>query len=102
MIISSGDCLSFSAKNTSKPIAFGLVEFTFSIIFAKIDLFQGNCPNFSRLFSSISIMTTSEDPFFNGKVFWYRSKLKKEIALTKLGFKVFNPIKKNNRIKNIM
>ena len=44
-------------KKTSKPIALGFVESTFSIIFANIDLFQGNCPNFLKLFSSISMNT---------------------------------------------
>ena len=94
--------MSFSLKKISKPIAFGLAVLIFSIIFAKIDLFQGNWPNFSKLFSLISTITTSEDSFFSGIIFWYKSKLKKEIALTKLGFAVFNPIKKNNRIKNVI
>ena len=61
--------MSFSLKKTSKPIAFGSAILTFSMILAKTDLFQGNWPNFFRLFSSISIMTTSEDSFFNGKIF---------------------------------
>ena len=63
-MISSGDCLSLSAKKTSKPIDFGFVEFTFLIIFAKIVLFQGNWPNFPKLFSSISMITTFESSFF--------------------------------------
>ncbi|SVA96197.1 uncharacterized protein METZ01_LOCUS149051 [marine metagenome] len=61
--------MSFSLKKTSKPIAFGSAVLTFSMILAKTDLLQGNWPNFFRLFSSISIMTTSEDSFFNGKIF---------------------------------
>ena len=69
LIISSGLCLSFSLKKTSKPIALGFVESTFSIIFANIDLFQGNCPNLLKLFSSISMIITSESFFFNGKPF---------------------------------
>ena len=68
-IISSGDCLSFSVKKISKPIAFGLALLTFSIIFANTDLLHGNCPNFPKLFSSISIIITSVSRFSNGKTF---------------------------------
>ena len=70
LIISSGDCLSFSVKKTSKPIALGSAKLTFSIIFAKTDLFHGNCPNLLKLFSSISIMITLLLSFFKGKTFW--------------------------------
>ena len=61
--------MSFSLKKISNPITFGLAALTFSIIFAKTDLLQGNWPNFSKLFSSMSIITTSEDSFLMEKFF---------------------------------
>ena len=70
LIISSGDCLSFSVKNISKPIALGFDIFIWSSIFAKTDLLQGNWPNFPRLSSSISIITTSVSFFSKVKIFW--------------------------------
>ena len=50
-------------------MAFGLASLTFSIIFEKTDLFQGNCPNLLKLFSSISMIITLESFFFMGNVF---------------------------------
>ena len=88
-MISSGDCLSFSVKKISKPIAFGFEVSTCSIISAKTDLLHGNCPNLPKLVSSISIITTSVSSFFSTKTFWYKSKLKYEIDLTNAGLIIF-------------
>ena len=97
LIISSGDCLSFSVKKISKPIAFGFEVFNWSSIFANTFLFQGNWPNLPKLFSSISIITTLLS-FFSANTFWYKSKLKYETDLIKGGFTIFKVIS-NKRIK---
>ena len=88
-------------KKTSNPIAFGSLSFTFSIIPANTDLLHGNCPNLPKLFSSISIMTTLESCFTKGNVFWYKSKLIKEIDFTKLGLIILSTINKIKRTKKI-
>jgi hypothetical protein len=63
-------------------------------IFAKTDLFHGNCPNLDKLFSSISTIMTSEFCFLKGNIFWYKSKLRKETDLTMLGLLIFKDIKR--------
>ena len=100
-MISSGDCLSFSVKKISKPIAFGLEVSTWSIIFAKTDLLQGNWPNLPKLVSSISIITTSVSSFFSTKTFWYKSKPKYEIDLIMDGLITFREIRINKRNEKI-
>ena len=99
-MISSGDCLSFSVKKISKPIAFGLDSFILSRMSANTFLFQGNWPNFPKLLSSISIITTSES-FFSANTFWYKSKLKYEIDFTNAGFIIFINIRNINKIKKV-
>ena len=69
LIISSGDCLSFSVKKISNPIALGFDVLSWSSIFANTFLFHGNCPNFPKLSSSISMITTSLS-FFCANTFW--------------------------------
>ena len=84
--------MSFSVKKISNPIAFGDDVLSWSIIFAKTFLFQGNWPNFPKLFSSISTITTSLS-FFCANIFWYKSKLKYETDFINGGLIIFNEIK---------
>ena len=53
------------------------------------------------MISSISMIITLESFFFMGNVFWYISKLKKEIDFMKFGLKDFRIINKININKKI-